>query len=66
MHFSLAVIGGVERDKRVETASESRECHALGRRHNGAARARDVAVFQCADEAEGRRSAATLAEERKV
>lgn len=48
------------RERRAANAADHRHYHALERRHNAVARARDVAFAQCVEEAEHRRSAETL------
>ena len=58
-------MGKAGRDTRAENNAERYDYKALERRHSGTAIARDVAVAQCAEKAEGRRWAETLAEERK-
>ena len=53
------------KDTHAENAPGRRDYQALECRHDAVARARDVAVAQCADEAEGRRSAETQSETEK-
>lgn len=56
-------IGELCRERRAASGADRRDYHVLERRHDGVARARDVTVAQCANEAERRRSAETLAAE---
>ena len=54
-----------ERNKRDENAAGCRELQAMERRHNNVACARDVALSRCEERVGARRSAETLAEERR-
>ena len=60
------MIGEAGRDKQAENNAGRRDEKACERRHDGAARASDVAVAQCAEETESRRPAYALAEERQL
>ena len=56
-------MGETGRDQRAENSGKSSSYESLKRRQDGAARARDVAVAQYAEQTKARRSAKKLATE---
>ena len=63
--FSRAgkTMGEAGRDQRAENSGKISSYESLERCHDGAARARDVADAQCAEQTKARRSAEKLADE---
>ena len=59
-------LGDTGRERRAANAGERGNYHDLERRHDGVARARDVAVAKCADEAEGPPSADTNTDDQEA